>query len=42
MADGLADSDAPATGTVRVSEWVSEHRATLGADYANELGRHFR
>jgi NADH dehydrogenase len=42
MADGLADSDAPATGTVRVSEWVSEHRATLGAEYANELGRHFR
>jgi NADH dehydrogenase len=42
MAQGLADSDAPATGTVRLSEWVSEHRATLGTEYANELERHFR
>jgi nucleoside-diphosphate-sugar epimerase len=42
MADGLADSAAPATGTVRVSEWVQEHGATLGKQYANELNRHFR
>ncbi len=42
MADGLADSAAPATGTVRLSEWLSEHRATLGTEYANELERHFR
>ena len=42
MAEGLADSDAPATGTVRLSEWVTEHRGTLGTEYANELERHFR
>jgi NADH dehydrogenase len=42
MADGLADSEAPATGTVRLSEWVTEHRGTLGTEYANELDRHFR
>ncbi|MGO9659570.1 MAG: SDR family oxidoreductase [Acidimicrobiales bacterium] len=42
MADGLADSDAPATGTVRLSEWLTEHRGTLGTEYANELDRHFR
>ena len=42
MADGLADSDAPATGTVRLSEWITEHRGTLGTEYANELDRHFR
>ncbi|MGA3218491.1 MAG: NAD(P)H-binding protein [Acidimicrobiales bacterium] len=42
MADGLADSDAPATGTVRLSEWITEHRGTLGREYANELDRHFR
>ena len=42
MADGLADSDAPATGTVELSAWIAEHGATLGARYANELDRHFR
>ncbi|MFZ0666439.1 MAG: NAD(P)H-binding protein [Acidimicrobiales bacterium] len=42
MADGLADSDAPATGKVRVSEWIAEHSETLGRNYANELDRHFR
>jgi len=30
MAAGLADSDAPATGTVRVSQWLAEHGDTLG------------
>ncbi|HMD45302.1 MAG TPA: NAD(P)H-binding protein [Acidimicrobiales bacterium] len=42
MAGGLADSDAPATGTVAVSDWVAEHGAVLGTRYANELDRHFR
>jgi uncharacterized protein YbjT (DUF2867 family) len=42
MADGLADSDAPATGKVLVSEWIAEHADTLGSSYANELDRHFR
>ncbi len=42
MAEGLADSDAPATGRVRVSEWVRAHASDLGRTYANELDRHFR
>jgi NADH dehydrogenase len=42
MAEGLADSDAPATGNVRLSTWVVEHSDTLGVRYANELDRHFR
>jgi len=42
MAEGLADSDAPATGTVELSAWIAEHGATLGTRYANELDRHFR
>jgi NADH dehydrogenase len=42
MAEGLADSDAPATGSVRLSEWVMAHGDTLGRQYANELDRHFR
>ena len=41
MAEGLADSDAPATGTIRLSEWLVEHRETIGMSYANELARHF-
>jgi uncharacterized protein YbjT (DUF2867 family) len=41
MAEGLADSDAPATGTVRLSEWLTEHGDTLGRHYANELTLHF-
>jgi NADH dehydrogenase len=42
MAEGLADSDAPATGTVRVSEWLADHGNTLGNRYVNELDLHFR
>jgi NADH dehydrogenase len=42
MAEGLADSDAPATGTVRVSEWLVEHADRIGIRYANELDLHFR
>jgi uncharacterized protein YbjT (DUF2867 family) len=41
MAEGLADSDAPATGGIRLSEWLSEHGDTLGTSYANELDLHF-
>jgi uncharacterized protein YbjT (DUF2867 family) len=41
MAEGLADSDAPATGSVRVSQWLTEHGDTLGRRYANELSLHF-
>ena len=42
MADGLADSDAPATGETRLSEWLASHAASLGTRYANELELHFR
>ena len=42
MAFGLADSDAPATGTVALSEWLAEHGRQLGVRYANELALHFR
>jgi uncharacterized protein YbjT (DUF2867 family) len=42
MAAGLADSDAPATGTVQLSEWLADHGDALGTRYANELDLHFR
>jgi uncharacterized protein YbjT (DUF2867 family) len=42
MADGLADSDAPATGTIALTDWIDQHRTDLGRRYANELDRHFR
>ncbi len=42
MADGLADTDGPATGETVLTEWISSHKDTLGRVYANELTRHFR
>jgi nucleoside-diphosphate-sugar epimerase len=42
MADGLADSAAPATGEIVFTDWVAEHGDRLGRRYANELDRHFR
>ncbi len=42
MADGLADSNAPATGAIALTDWIVEHRSELGRRYANELDRHFR
>lgn len=42
MAEGLADSDAPATGEIVLTDWIRENGATLGRRYANELDRHFR
>jgi NADH dehydrogenase len=42
MADGMADTDGPATGTISVSEWVRTHGDSLGRRYANEIDRHFR
>ncbi len=41
MADGLADTDGPATGSTALSEWLAEHGTELGVRYANELHRHF-
>ena len=41
MADGLADSDGPTTGSTGLSEWIARHGQALGRDYANELTRHY-
>lgn len=41
MAAGLADSDAPATGTTVLTDWIAKHGAGLGRTYANELTRHY-
>jgi NADH dehydrogenase len=41
MAQGLADSDAPSTGTVAITDWIAEQGRDLGRTYANELGRHY-
>jgi uncharacterized protein YbjT (DUF2867 family) len=42
MADGLADTDGPATGETSLTGWITDHKDTLGRSYANELTRHFR
>jgi NADH dehydrogenase len=42
MADGLADTDGPATGTTRLSEWITSNADALGISYASEIDRHFR
>jgi uncharacterized protein YbjT (DUF2867 family) len=42
MEAGLADTDGPATGATRLSEWLVENSSQLGLRYANELDRHFK
>jgi uncharacterized protein YbjT (DUF2867 family) len=42
MAAGLADSAAPATGSIVFTDWVRAHGSELGRHYANELELHFR
>jgi NADH dehydrogenase len=42
MADGLADTTGPATGSIALSTWIDEHADSLGRRYANEIERHFR
>jgi nucleoside-diphosphate-sugar epimerase len=42
MANGLADSDGPATGKIVFTDWIAEQGPTLGRRYANDLDRHFR
>jgi uncharacterized protein YbjT (DUF2867 family) len=42
MADGLADTDGPATGRISVTKWITDNKDTLGRRYANEINRHFR
>jgi uncharacterized protein YbjT (DUF2867 family) len=41
MADLLV-SKGPPTGRARLSEWLDQHSATVGAHYASELARHYR
>jgi NADH dehydrogenase len=41
MADGLADTEGPATGATAISDWLIEQAPALGRTYANELKRHF-
>jgi NADH dehydrogenase len=41
MAQGLADTDGPATGSSTLSAWLTRHGAELGLRYANEIERHF-
>jgi uncharacterized protein YbjT (DUF2867 family) len=41
MADGLADTDGPATGETALTGWITAHKDSLGRVYANELTRHF-
>jgi NADH dehydrogenase len=41
MADGLADTEGPATGSTALSAWLIDHAPVLGLTYANELKRHF-
>jgi uncharacterized protein YbjT (DUF2867 family) len=42
MAAGLADSAAPATGSIAVTDWIAAHGGELGRRYANELDLHYR
>ncbi len=42
MADGLADTDGPATGRISLLAWVAQNGQSLGRRYASELDRHFR
>jgi uncharacterized protein YbjT (DUF2867 family) len=41
MAEGLADSEAPSTGSTSISEWIAGRSDRLGLHYANEIKRHF-
>jgi NADH dehydrogenase len=39
MADGLADSAAPSSGQVRLTDWLTENADSLGRRYANDTRR---
>ncbi len=41
MAGHLVSADPP-TGATRLSDWMRDHRDTLGRRYASELARHYR
>jgi uncharacterized protein YbjT (DUF2867 family) len=38
----LVATDGPATGKVRLSEWLADHAGDVGREYASELARHYR
>jgi uncharacterized protein YbjT (DUF2867 family) len=38
----LVTTDGPATGTTRLSDWLTTHRKEVGQTYASELARHYR
>jgi len=38
----LVTTDGSATGTVRLSDWLTKHASELGQTYASELARHYR
>jgi uncharacterized protein YbjT (DUF2867 family) len=42
LAAELVVTEGPATGTVRLSEWLAEHASEVGRGYASELTRHYR
>jgi nucleoside-diphosphate-sugar epimerase len=41
MAKGLADSTAPTTGNIAITDWIAANGDQLGRNYANEIVRHF-
>ena len=41
LTGGLLESPGPATGEVRLGDWLDEHGPELGREWASELGRHF-
>jgi len=41
LMQGLLVSRDPSLGTIAFSQWLEEHRASVGRSYANELHRHF-
>jgi NADH dehydrogenase len=38
----LVATDGPATGSVRLSEWLADRAGDVGREYASELARHYR
>ena len=42
LMDGLLTSDAPPTGTTRLSDWLKDNADGLGRRYVSELSRNYR
>jgi uncharacterized protein YbjT (DUF2867 family) len=38
----LVTTDGPATGTRRLTEWLTQNASVVGRRYASEIGRHYR